>query len=422
VTPGHDRLPPLAASRRTGLEHEFRVSDARGQVDFRGVIHDLRLGQPNLDPADPNAYRLKSGAALTCDGREAEIALPPIVVRPGFSDEVRLRADNERHALSGLLPGRAVEGVSTHLSVSIPDELAKPVCSLYARTFAPLMMLLLDRRDSPGLLIRPRPGRVELGGEYVAGEQLAVATLFAVGSVLACERALRGRDEMELPSWDVRLEAARARYGWYVDRSAFGPDLYESGRSTLLRTVDGHELLAQEALELGWRAARVALGQLAARDELDLAGRAVSGESPLPSEVAHSAAEQFSRSPLPPDPYGSAVRLRQRPGAEIAPVMLTWDACAFVVLDRQTGRTAFAVVPGALLGGFLHDLDSGRLDSAIHAFMRRSPTGSRPASLAGLDRPRLFDEIGTRLALVPAEYGADGQPVAPIDLLASRAA
>jgi hypothetical protein len=58
-----------------GLEHEFRVLDGPRPVDFRRVIHGLGLGQPNLDPADPNAYRLPSGSAVTCDGAEAEIAL-----------------------------------------------------------------------------------------------------------------------------------------------------------------------------------------------------------------------------------------------------------------------------------------------------------------------------------------------------------
>ena len=152
--------------RRVGLEHEFRVSAANGEaVDFRGLINGLRLGQPNLDPADPNAFRLPSGAAVTCDGREAEIALPPITVAPGFTRDVRSRAESERVALAArLAPGFEIEGVSTHISVSVPNGLAQEVCRLYAHTFAPQMMLMIDRRDSPGLLIRPRPGRVELGG------------------------------------------------------------------------------------------------------------------------------------------------------------------------------------------------------------------------------------------------------------------
>ena len=411
--------------RRVGLEHEFRVSAANGEaVDFRGLINGLRLGQPNLDPADPNAFRLPSGAAVTCDGREAEIALPPITVAPGFTREVRSRAESERVALAArLAPGFEIEGVSTHISVSVPNGLARDVCRLYAHTFAPQMMLMLDRRDSPGLLVRPRPGRVELGGEYITGGALSAATLFAVGSVLACERALRGHEASMPPSMAVALEPARARFGWYVDRRAFGGDLYAEGRSALLTDIDDRHLTAQELLELAWEAARRALGQLAdARERADTAST-VTGAVPLPCEgLVQDRAARDHLQALPQSAYGAATQTRRRPMAEIAPVMLTWDVCAFVVLDRPQARTCFAVVPGQQLAGFLHDLDAGHLDRTITAFLRRPPSGSRPASIADIDRPRLYDELGPRLALVAAEYGPDGRPVAPIELLAGRAA
>ena len=413
-----------AAPRRVGLEHEFRVTGPTGVLDFRTLIHGLRLGQCNLDPADPNAYRLATGAALTCDGREAEIALAPILVRPGFTDEVRGRADAERRALAGRLAAEIhIEGVSTHLSVSLPDGLTQPVCRLYARTFAPAMMLLLDRRDSPGLLVRPRPGRVELGGEYVVGRRLAAAALFAVGSVMACERAVRGDAAALPPSLAVRLEPGRARFGWYVDRTAFGGDLYATGRATTLRTDDG-TITAQQALERAWQSARRALGQLAGPGELALLEQIVSGAMPLPREPAEPPDDDpaTAESHRPATAYGSATRLRRRAVAEIAPVMLTWDVCAFLLLDRSRNRRAFAVVPGQLLARFLRELDGGRLDRPIADFLRRPPHGSRPSPPALLDRPRLFDEIGPRLALVAPEYGPDGRPVPPLELLTGHAA
>lgn len=230
-------LQPDHAPCRVGVEHEFRVLLGEEPVDFRSLIHDLHLGQPNLDPADPNAYRLPSGAAVTCDGAEAEIALAPTRVGPGFAEELTLRASHERAALASRLPPRhRLVGCSTHLSVSVPDELTQPVCRLYATIFAPAMMLLMDRRDSPGLLIRPRPGRVELGGEFVEGDELAAAALFAVGSVLACQTALSDGDltrQRLPPELLVRVDAAVERFGWYVDRRAFGGDLYASGRSAM---------------------------------------------------------------------------------------------------------------------------------------------------------------------------------------------
>ena len=66
-----------------GLEHEYRVWLGRHLVDFRTVVHHLNLGRPRLDPADLNAYRLESGAVLTADETEAELALAPMFVGPG---------------------------------------------------------------------------------------------------------------------------------------------------------------------------------------------------------------------------------------------------------------------------------------------------------------------------------------------------
>src|SRR5580658_279588 len=75
-----------------GLEHEYRVHVGGIPVDFRTLVHRIELGQRHLDPADPNAYRLASGAALTADEEEAEIALAPIVVAPGFGSRVAATA------------------------------------------------------------------------------------------------------------------------------------------------------------------------------------------------------------------------------------------------------------------------------------------------------------------------------------------
>jgi hypothetical protein len=400
-----------------GVEHEFRVLSDTGGVDFRRVIHDLALGQPNLDPADPNAYRLPSGAAVTCDGGEAEIALPPVQIGPGFALEVAHRAEVERAALLALMPeGMRLEGCSTHLSVSLPDALTKRACQLYATTFAPALMLLMDRRESPGLLVRPRPGRVELGGEYIDGEPLVAAALFAVGSVLAFADAVAADDERRAlpPQLSVRVEPALERFGWYVDRTAFGGDLYADGRSAALRTTDGQELSAQAHLEGCWEIAREAVEGLAMPEELAVAGDIVAGVRPLPTERAidDPAAPPLSRAPLPPSPYGSALGARERPSFEIAPVMVTWDLAVFLVLDRGRARRAFAAVPGAHLGRFLRELDLGRLDQAITGFLSGRPTGRRLESRSQALVPGLFDDLGPRLALLRPEFGPDGVQVA----------
>lgn len=397
---------------RVGLEHEFQVHADGRAVDFRDVIHELGLGQPNLDPSDFHAYHLPSGAALIADGAEAEIALPPIAIRPGFTDELVVRAEFERRALATRLPGFRFEGGSTHLSVSVRDDLTEAICRLYAVTFSPALMLLMDRRDSPGLLIRPRPGRVELGGEYLVGSQLAVAAAFAVGSVRACEIALGTEDGgAPMPTrLAARVEPAVVRYGWYVDRTAFGGDLYLERRSARLRSTDGVRLSAQQVLESCWEVARAALHGMVEPDEVALVDGVIGGTQPLPSErvMANESPLPVSTDALDPTPYGAALTARERPLFSLAPVMLTWDLAVFLILRRAGGRRAFAAVPGAQLGPFLERLDEGSLDDEIDAYLRQPPAERVLRERAEVSALTLADRIGPRLGLLAPEFNRNG--------------
>ena len=206
-----------------GVEHEYRILDGDRQVDFRGLIHGYGLGVRHLDPGDPNAYRLETGAALTCDEAEAEVALPPVPLRPGFTDEVVARAEYERQRLENLVAPFRVEGYSTHISVSTPRAIGDGVALLFTRTFAPGLMLLMDRPTSPGMLVRPRLGRTELGGEYVEGDALRIAATFAAAAVLQCSAALRRSRPVSVPpSVSTRVQRDDRRFGWFVDRYALG--------------------------------------------------------------------------------------------------------------------------------------------------------------------------------------------------------
>jgi hypothetical protein len=395
-----------------GVETEYVVRDGGTPVDFRTVIGGLGLGQPNLDPADMYAYHLPSGAAVIADGAEAEIALPPTPIRPGFGWSVALRARAERAALAQRVRGLRLEGCSTHLSVSVREDLVESVCRLYSERFAPALMLLMDRPASPGVLIRPRPGRVELGGEFVTGSQLAAAAVFAVGSVRACEAALSGVGGARLPpTLLANIERAVVRYGWYVDRTAFGGDLYREGRAARLRTAGGTAISAQEVLEVAWDVAREALGGAARSDELALVHETVRGVRPLPTERAPGTGwrPRWEGARLAPVAHGSAVIPRQRPTFSVAPVMLTWDLAVYVIAQRRTSRRAFAAVDGAHLERFLDALDSARLDAIVDRYLDEPP--GRRTILNRRDVPGvvLADAIGPRIGLLAAEPRSDGR-------------
>ena len=82
---GGAHTPPAAPAALLGLEHEYRLLRDGQPIDFRELIHELPVPGRRLDPGDSNAYRCASGIALTCDDGDAEIASPPVRLRPGFS-------------------------------------------------------------------------------------------------------------------------------------------------------------------------------------------------------------------------------------------------------------------------------------------------------------------------------------------------
>ncbi len=278
--------PRITTGTLVGLEHEYSVLDRCGEVpvDFRTLIHTLGVEGVRADPTDPNAYRCPWGGVLTCDGKEAELAIPPVDVEPGFVAAAVALADAGEAALRALVPKLRLDGYSTHLSVSVRVRDDRRFARAYARTFAPALMLLMDRADSPGMLVRPRPGRLELCAEFVAGPASGAAVAFAVGSVRAL--APMSRAERRDLAVETRLEPAVERYGWYVDRNAFGVDLSADGRRARLVPVRGRgSVLGQEHLARAWGCARDALEGVASPEDLEAADALVAGDLPLPSEL-----------------------------------------------------------------------------------------------------------------------------------------
>ena len=409
VAPGELRST-WPAGHVIGLEHEYRILAHGRVVDFRSVIHRLDLGRPRLDPADLNAYRLASGAALTADEAEAEIALAPISVRPGVGRLLAMTANAERLALATRLPeGARLEGYSTHLSVAVRPALSVAVAQMYASVFAAPLMLLMDRVSSPGLLVRPRASRLELGGEFVDGERLIVASVFVLGSVRVCQRWLEGSELGEIAdSLHVELQQDDQRYGWFVSRTAFASDLYVSGRATELRDERGSLITAQAHLERCWSAARAVLVGELDESELELVDNVIEGTEPLPAR-ATSVAET-----CPPcigpgfeddvaRAFGMAATSHGRPGYDLAPVMLTWDCAVFVVSTKRRDRIAFASVPGPLLANFVSCLDQGDLDEVIEAYLALSPRGRRLDRQSATTTPGLYDDLAPRARLLVPE-------------------
>ena len=398
-----------------GIEHEFLCHDEHGRrVDFRTVIGGTEVGAPNLVPTDPNARWLYTGTILTADKKEAELATPPAPLEPGFAGRVDGWARHERAELAAQLPSLRLTGDSTHINVTLPDDVdPDEIADLFASRFAAGQMLLMDRRASPGLLIRPRPHRLEIGGEYAVGSALRAALAYASGATMACVAAVRNRDTSDLPpALLVRVERNLMRYGWYVARTAFGGDLYRDGREAWLATADGGLIRAQDSMANSWRAARPQLDALVGPGDLTDADRLVNGQAALPIERDEADLEHDLAPPMKPDvPFGAAVAPDPRPSIELAPVLLTWELVVFLVANGGRRRSAFASIPGRMLGGFLSALGSGDLDQPIGDWLDSRHPLRRLLTHQDAKAPGLFDELGLRVSLLAPERDYWGQPM-----------
>jgi hypothetical protein len=340
-----------------GVEREYRVLDTRGQpLDFRPLIGTLSLPGAGLDPGDPNAHHLPSGVMLTADGPEAEAAIPPMALEENFTWHVTAWAEHAEDVLVDALPaGTAIEGYSTHLNVSVGADVI-PVADLFARHFALGMMLLLDQADSPGLLVRPRAGRLELGGDYIEGEQLRAALTYAAAAARCCVTALLTKSEHALPAPITGpLERAKDRPGWFVPSRTVGRD----------------------ALARAWYSARDHLLNVAHRDELDAVDEMVRGNRPLPRE--HLSGPDQTDTPRR-SPFANLAP-RDRGRLQVRVRAMSWAAVAFEV--RSTQRQLHVVVPRRWLGSFLERLDAGALDEILATAAPTRRNGSGPRVVLG---------------------------------------
>ena len=251
-----------------GVEHEYRVLDVDGApVDFRTLIHTLPIDGLRIDPGDTNAYRLRSGLVLTADDAEAELATPPIATGRGFASEAEAWSARGRRALERLLPAAYhLEGFSTHINVAMPDDLVDEVAVRYLRSFGLALAWLLESPHSLGIYVRPRPGRLELCGDFVDGERLAECVAFAVGSARACAAVIDGRLPASAipPGLAANILPGLERYGHRLHRHlAFEFDAYTDPRSSEFPLADGSGQTISGALVLrrAWNSARWQLGR-----------------------------------------------------------------------------------------------------------------------------------------------------------------
>jgi hypothetical protein len=350
--------------RLAGVEREWRVLAGDDVIDFRTVIDDLDLDGRRLDPDDPHAHRCGWGGVVTADGQEAEVATPPLEVRAGVTWQLEALAAAGRSVVRGACRDSwTLDGYSTHLNVGTDDRSVTSVADRFTRHLAPAQMLLLDRRSSPGLLVRPRRGRLEIGGEYSAGSQLRAALAVAIAGTVACEE--RGGAWRRVPTVAFTPQRAVGRYGWYVDRRAAGVDLYAVGRDARLDTDRG-PMSAQSYLVAAWEALRETGTRLLDRNEVALVDAMVDGDLPLPLELPEDDPVVLEGSGSAHGPVFDDI---VRPGFVVRPVVARWDSCAFTADDGR--RALYLVLDAAEVPDFLAACAKGRYDAQIRRVLMR---------------------------------------------------
>jgi hypothetical protein len=376
---------------RVGVEHELRVWAGPVQLDFRQVLPEIAGHLRSLDPGDPRARRLPSGVVLTADGREAELATPPIAwdaAAPRLLDEL-LAA--ERSELAGRVGEAAgadrLTGFSTHVNLSVPDDRVVDVGRRFARYGGLATALVAEPASGSGLLVRPRRGRLEIGGEYAEGEHLVALVTF-VGAVVAALLADARPPDVPEPV----TAPAREKFGWYLPVEGPYADLLTS-------PVPDRDLLAA-----AWEWARPWC-LLHGLDPTPI-DRLVTG-APLrfqdrgPADVCTTRPHRDVPTLDLPD-----TGPRRRPGGvEAETVWLTWAHAVWELSDGD--RRVYAVLPRDEEGDFLARLDDGAYDDVVRRELARRRGRKRLVVHADIGRRTWWHEVRPG-ALVPAERRTDG--------------
>src|SRR5450432_269982 len=185
---------PRAPASIAGLEQEFAVWLQSGPVDFHDLIDRVvPAAAVRRFAFDENARIMPSGAIWTVDSPHAEIATPPRELQVGIASRLARDALAERAAMRRRLPaGADLRGYSTHLNAFATDVDGWSLARRFATTYAPAIMLVAERLGSPGLLVRPRYQRLEIGTEFLeTRDDLVIAGLLVLAGVVAAWHACR---------------------------------------------------------------------------------------------------------------------------------------------------------------------------------------------------------------------------------------
>lgn len=341
-----------------GVEHEFRVLDADRLVVAAGPLLAARGPEfgARLDPSDVNAVRLASGAVVTVDGDEAEMASP--LIRYDESMELALAAATHAGTttLAAIAQPASLEGYSTHLSVSTGVTRAagarqiELTSQLLRDVAGPILAVLAEPQHGAGVLVRPRRARVEVCSEHVTGDDLTALACYLGAALVAVESS-----ELRASITALRLRTEYVpsvhRYGWFLDPSTSLGHWYQLGRKALVQKASGEMVTIEDHLAATWALIRPIAAASLTQDLCRIVDARVDGSAPLRCERLEASP------PLTPDfEFRNVLGPHRFGDVTLECLATTWTATVFAATDDR--GTTLLTVPTTVLVGFLDDCAS----------------------------------------------------------------
>ena len=377
-----------------GIEQEYDLFSGGRQLDFRTIFSRV-IAQTHSIPFRycDNAAILDAGYVIASDGQEAELATVAISSR----NDGCLRLAHEvsrcrRHMLLLLekVGVGEVRGYSTHLNISVPIGRELEMASALSKTVAPALILLMESRQSPGMLIRPRRGRLEIGSEYIDDEkQLTAAAVFLTGVVhiyLHNELVWNLFPQLRL----IHAEEANIRPGIYLPRNAFGDSLHDLGRTALVELESGEQITAGEILK---RSVDLVLTELNGQINEHIRNTLrefAQQEGLLPIEEGSPSG--IISKPIPHSPASEAKNLKMLVSAPdklgVMPRFVDWEGVAFSW--SKANDPPIVGVPWAHLPLFF---EAARNNDITRVIPGQKPVGQVLNSLDQLQSPQAYKEV-----------------------------
>lgn len=377
-----------------GVEIEYATTvDGRPQP-FAEILPALAaLPGANLKDDGSRRFWWPDGLRLMADGHYAEIASPPERVSTHTAEELcdstawaerRLRAllmQQERRTGATM----AIEPYSCHYNVgSAPFADGWAVARRVACAFGPLLALITSRPPVMGIIVRPRPGRIEIVGDLVADPgQFRAACLIVWGAVALALQEDAGSAVADLPTLPAdSLVPARTRPGLRLTLPPLDAASIASLSKLLLPLSSGGRLELGEWAARCWSSLRSMVAAAFGSAETARVDGFVDFSRPTAFAGAIPAghAEENRTVAWLTTPFAGGLTPRQVGDWRLSPRFVDWH---FIVLDaRNHRRRALLTLPENRFQQYVDGVLDPAVGRALDAIPDNGTRGSRIDDLA----------------------------------------